>query len=148
MLPLHNYFAVLLAHHPDAHDLPVFLLSYPTQLQMLTTDSTWNVTVLQYHTLFFNRLSREMEASGDYSAWRDPDIDLLCTHVYLYRRSSHSVSSLPFDNGPHSQEDFFFNTHCDIMARSPRRAHRGRCRRRSLPLPFEPVSASPCEDPA
>jgi hypothetical protein len=40
MLPLHNYFAVLLAHHPGAHELPVFLLSYLTQLQMLTTDYT------------------------------------------------------------------------------------------------------------
>jgi hypothetical protein len=48
MLPLHNYFAVLLAHHPDAHELPVFLLSYLTQLQMLTTDYAWNTSPIPH----------------------------------------------------------------------------------------------------
>ncbi|KAJ7364215.1 hypothetical protein DFH08DRAFT_1016294 [Mycena albidolilacea] len=48
LLPLHNYFAVLLAHHPDAHELPVFLLSYLTQLQMLTTDYAWNTSPIPH----------------------------------------------------------------------------------------------------
>ncbi|KAJ6573095.1 hypothetical protein DFH09DRAFT_1079252 [Mycena vulgaris] len=87
IFPLHNYFAILLAHNPNAHGLPVYLLSYLTQLQTLAADYAWDA-VLEYHTLFFNRRSREMEASGDYSAWSGPDIALLCTSVYPYRASS------------------------------------------------------------
>ncbi|KAF8142191.1 hypothetical protein K438DRAFT_1465700, partial [Mycena galopus ATCC 62051] len=48
MIPLHNYFAILLAQNPDAHGLPVFLLSYLTQLQTLALDHDWHA-VLQYH---------------------------------------------------------------------------------------------------
>ncbi|KAJ7827852.1 hypothetical protein B0H14DRAFT_2367343 [Mycena olivaceomarginata] len=87
IIPLHNYFAILLAHNPEAHALPTYIFSYLTQLQMLAADYAWEA-VLGYHTLFFNRHIREMEASGDYSAWSGPDISLLGTYVYPDRSSS------------------------------------------------------------
>ncbi|KAJ7761687.1 hypothetical protein B0H16DRAFT_1205780, partial [Mycena metata] len=84
IIPLHNYFAILMAHHPEAHGLPVFLMSYLTQLQLLAADYDWHA-VLQYHTLFFNRRIREMEANGSFSAWSAPDVGLLCTDIYPHR---------------------------------------------------------------
>ncbi|KAJ7107272.1 hypothetical protein C8R43DRAFT_905807 [Mycena crocata] len=87
IFPLHNYFAILLVHNPKAQRLPVYLLSYLTHLQSLAADYEWDA-VLEYHTLFFNRRSREMEESGDYSAWSGPDIALLCTSVYPHRIST------------------------------------------------------------
>ncbi|KAJ7452176.1 hypothetical protein B0H11DRAFT_1927593 [Mycena galericulata] len=106
IFPLHNYFAILLAHHPNAHGLPVHLLSYLTLLHSLAADYDWDA-VLGYHTLFFNRRVREMEADGDYSAWSGPDVSLLCTHVYPHRKSSygtslHSPESVPRTRDPRS----------------------------------------------
>lgn len=89
-IPLHNYFAILLAHNLDVHALPVYLFSYLTHLQMLAADYDWEA-VLEYHTLFFNRRAREMEENGDYSAWGNPDVFLLCTHVYPHRNSLRST---------------------------------------------------------
>ncbi|KAJ7742293.1 hypothetical protein B0H16DRAFT_1323406, partial [Mycena metata] len=65
--PLHNYFAILLAHHPDAYGLAAYFFSHLTHLQTLAADYSWDA-VLEYHTLFFNRRTQEMEATGDYSA--------------------------------------------------------------------------------
>ncbi|KAJ6598989.1 hypothetical protein DFH09DRAFT_1388654 [Mycena vulgaris] len=67
IFPLHTSFVILLTPNPNAHALPVYLLSYFTQLQMLAADYACDV-VLEYHTLFLSRRSREMAASGDYSA--------------------------------------------------------------------------------
>ncbi|KAJ7813234.1 hypothetical protein B0H14DRAFT_3750982, partial [Mycena olivaceomarginata] len=87
IIPLHNYFAILLAHNPEAHALPAYIFSYLIQLRMLAADYAWEA-VLDYHTLFFNRRIREMETSGDYSAWFGLDISLLGTYVYPDRSSS------------------------------------------------------------
>ncbi|KAJ7733955.1 hypothetical protein B0H16DRAFT_1236614, partial [Mycena metata] len=84
VIPLHNYFAILLAQNPDAHGLPVFLFSYLTRLQLLAANYDWHAA-LQYHTIFFNRRAREMEMDGSFAAWSTPDPALLCTYVYPHR---------------------------------------------------------------
>ncbi|KAJ7759348.1 hypothetical protein DFH07DRAFT_685250, partial [Mycena maculata] len=76
IFPLHTYFAIVLAHNPDAHGLAAYFFAHLTHLQTLAAEFKWDA-VRQYHTLFFNRRSREMEANGDYSAWSRPDIQLL-----------------------------------------------------------------------
>ncbi|KAJ7126530.1 hypothetical protein C8R43DRAFT_817615, partial [Mycena crocata] len=76
IIPLHNYFAILLAHHPCAYGLSAYLFSYLTHIQTLAADYDWNA-VLRYHMLFFNRRIREMEADGTFCAWSTPDLSLL-----------------------------------------------------------------------
>ncbi|KAJ7493279.1 hypothetical protein B0H11DRAFT_2394701 [Mycena galericulata] len=101
IFPLHNYFAILLAHHPSAHGLPVYLLSYLTLLQSLAADHDWDA-VLRYHTLFFNRRAREMEADGDFSGWSAPDVPLLCAHVYPHRRPLRGAFLRSSEPAPHA----------------------------------------------
>ncbi|KAJ7124247.1 hypothetical protein C8R44DRAFT_875303 [Mycena epipterygia] len=72
--------------HPPAHTL---------------VDDYTSDAVLQYHTLFFNRRSREMEASGNCSGWSGPDIDLLCTSVYPYRTHCAEISAASTRLKPH-----------------------------------------------
>ncbi|KAJ7908927.1 hypothetical protein B0H13DRAFT_1466038, partial [Mycena leptocephala] len=76
IIPLHNYFAIVLAHNPEERELPVHFFSYLTHLQILAAEYDWDA-VRCYHTLFFNRRAREMEADGDYAAWFTPDLSLL-----------------------------------------------------------------------
>jgi hypothetical protein len=42
IIPLHNYFAILLAHNPNAQELPAYLFSYLTQLQILASEYDWD----------------------------------------------------------------------------------------------------------
>ncbi|KAJ7245777.1 hypothetical protein C8J57DRAFT_1035272, partial [Mycena rebaudengoi] len=45
IFPLHTYFAILLAHNPDAHGLAAYFFSHLTHLQTLAADFAWDAVI-------------------------------------------------------------------------------------------------------
>ncbi|KAJ7840021.1 hypothetical protein B0H13DRAFT_1910887 [Mycena leptocephala] len=75
LFPLHNFFAILTAHLPARSAATVYFSRYLTHLSTLATEYEW-ATVLEYHTLFFNRQRNDM-IEGSYDSWSASDIGLL-----------------------------------------------------------------------
>ncbi|KAJ6612440.1 hypothetical protein B0H10DRAFT_1807589, partial [Mycena sp. CBHHK59/15] len=90
IFPLHNYFAILMAHLPARSASPVYFYRYLMALTTLATEYEW-AAVLEYHTLFFNRRRRDMLV-GSFDAWGTSDIGLLSSHVYPHRKAIPVVS--------------------------------------------------------
>ncbi|KAJ7877813.1 hypothetical protein B0H13DRAFT_1631505, partial [Mycena leptocephala] len=80
VFPLHTFFAILTAHLPARSAAVVYFYHYLTHLSTLATEYEW-ATVLEYHTLFFNRRRNDM-LTGSYDGWGASDIGLLSSHVY------------------------------------------------------------------
>ncbi|KAJ7346124.1 hypothetical protein DFH08DRAFT_745946, partial [Mycena albidolilacea] len=82
--PLHVYFAILGAHLRTVAP-SVYFWCYITHIESLALEYEWSA-VFEYHTLFFD-LRQEDMLSELYSNWGLPDPNLLCVHVYPFKKA-------------------------------------------------------------
>lgn len=104
MGPLSVYFQIIGCYAASSNNSSAVLavqrasLAYCAHLSSLNETYEWSA-VLEYHSQFFFRRSREM-ARGDYSGWQSPDQELmgqlLFPHVRHPRQHSSSKPSLFF----------------------------------------------------
>ncbi|KAG5640373.1 hypothetical protein DXG03_008886 [Asterophora parasitica] len=76
---LHTYFAILSAHIPNQHTVPLIFFQYLSHLQELASEYEW-ATVFTYHSIFFNCQQAEMMA-GNYLEWANQDTVLFSKHI-------------------------------------------------------------------
>ncbi|KAJ7808444.1 hypothetical protein B0H14DRAFT_2380583, partial [Mycena olivaceomarginata] len=82
--PLHVYFAILGTHLRTVAP-SVYFWHYITHIESFALEYEWSA-VFEYHTLFFD-LRQEDMLSGLYSNWGLPDPNLLCIHVYPFKKA-------------------------------------------------------------
>ncbi|KAF8193563.1 hypothetical protein K438DRAFT_1969468 [Mycena galopus ATCC 62051] len=88
--PLHVYFAILGAHLRSVAP-SVYFWPYITHIESLALEYEWSA-VFEYHTLFFD-LRQEDMLGWLYNNWGSPDANLLCVHIYPFKKVAKVVKN-------------------------------------------------------